>query len=184
MSNSSNKTLQKIIQDKQLVEIFLHGAPTYKVAYLLAIYEDFITFAEVSSSATFSGVILCRLSDIDWIGTDTLYTHELSKQILDDSIYKQAQENVKHIKKFSPSGFFDAFKGTKTIVELTDSEENAYAGRIVDVGHNPFIILDEYSSEFSQRVSRKYMNVANLSRFAVNVPWLRTITRTLADRNL
>lgn len=175
--------LKKLIKDRQLVEVSLHGAPTFKVAYLLSANDDYLTFAEVSSSATFAGVVLCRMDDVDSIGTESIYTSELSKRITDDSLYNQALDNIKSIKKFTPSGFVKAFGGTETIVELIDVDENEFAGRIIGSG-DKYILFDEYYSEYAQRLVRKYVNAANISRIAVDVPWLRTISRSLADKNL
>ena len=73
--------LKKIIDGKQLVEVYLHDAPTYKVAYILSANNEYLTFAEVSSSATFSGVIICHLSDVDSVRAETPYLGELAKQI-------------------------------------------------------------------------------------------------------
>lgn len=175
--------LKKLITAKQLVEVSLIGAPTYKVAYLLSANDDYLTFAEISSSATFSGVILCRMNQVDWISSESLYVDELSKQITDESLYKQATDNIKNFKKFTPSGFITAFAGTSTIIELTDEDENVFAGRIVGHGEQ-HLLVDEYYAENQQRFARKYFNIANISRMAVDVPWLRTISRSLADKNL
>lgn len=175
--------LQKMIENKQLVEVSFYGAPTFKVAYLLNVNEEYLTFAEVSSSATFSGVILCRMNSIDWIASEAIYLDELSKRITDDSMYQQAQENIKSIKKFTPSGFLSAFAETQTIVELTDEDENIIAGRIIGYGKQ-HVLIDEYASEHHERVARKYVDVVGIARIAIDVPWLRTIALFLADRGL
>lgn len=175
--------LNKLIDGRQLVEVFLNGAPTFKVGYLISANENYLTLAEISSSATFSGVIICRMGDIDWISSESIYLSELSKQIADDSLYERALQNVKDIKKFTPSGFLDAFSGTDTIVELTDEDENTLAGRIV--GYNEtHIVLDEYYAEYNQRFARKFISAAIIIRLALDVPWLRTIAQSIADKNL
>lgn len=175
--------LRKMIDNRQLVEVSFYGAPTFKVAYLLSANEDYLTFAEVSSSGTFSGVILCRMNSVDWIASEAIYLTELAKQITDESLYKQAQESIKGIKKFTPSGFITAFAGTETIVEFTDEDENIIAGRIIGHGKQ-HILVDEYASEHHERVARKYIDIVGIARISVDVPWLRTITRSLADRKL
>ena len=175
--------LKKIIDAKQLVEIFLHGAPTYKVAYLLNANNDYLTFAEVSSSALFSGVIICNLSDVDWIGVETPYLGELAKQIVDDSVYKQATEDIKNIKEFSFKGFVSAFVDTKRIVEITDEDETVTAGRVLNQD-DKVLVFDEYSAENTRKLARMFFNKNSIIRIAIDVPWLRTIERFLEDKNI
>lgn len=177
------KELQRIIADKQLVEINLSEAPTFKVAYILNANENYITYAEISSSATFSGVTICRTEDIDYISVNTIYLSELSKQITDNSLYQQAQQNVKSIEVFTPSGFISALEGTKTIVELTTENEVTIAGRITGHDKNT-LVLDEYSSESDRCIARSYFNVRIIVRISLDVPWIRTISRSLEDKNL
>jgi hypothetical protein len=177
------KRMNDAIKNKELVEINLHDAPTYKVAYILGAAEGFLLFAEVSSSATMTGVFLCQSEDVDSVCLDTIYTSELAKQIPGDSLYLQAAKSIENVKKYTFDGFISAFENTKTIVEVTTSDENSYAGRIV--GHNDkTLVLDEYSSEIDRYVGHMYFNRSIVIRLSVDVPWLRTIARSLADKNL
>lgn len=175
--------LKKIADSKQLVEINLHGAPTFKVGYILGSNEDFLTFAEVHSSAAYAGTIICRMEDIESIKTETLYLAELVKRIKDDSIYSQAIEDTKNIKDNTFDGFIASFISTDTIVEVTNTNEETYAGRLV--GHDSdVLVLDEYYSEYPKRLAHTYLNKAYISRLAISVPWLITISRSLVDKNL
>jgi hypothetical protein len=175
--------LQEIISNKKLVEITLDGAPTYKVAYILAANDDYLTFAEVSSSASFSGVSMCRTKDINIISVDTIYLSELVKLIPGESLYLQALKNVENVTDFTPSGLITAVEGTKTLVELTTIDEEVIAGRIIN-HDDEIIVLDEYSSESDRRIAHSYYRVAHIIRISLDVPWVRTITRSLADKNL
>jgi len=175
--------LKKIIDGKQLVEVYLHDAPTYKVAYILSANNEYLTFAEVSSSATFSGVIICHLSDVDSVRAETPYLGELAKQIKDNFIYEQALRDTEGVKEFTFKGFVLAFENTNNIVELTLGNDDTVAGRIV-AQDDKVIALDEYTAENDRRLARTYFNKDVVVRLAIDVPWLRTISRSLADKNL
>lgn len=175
--------LKEIIKNRQLVEVFLHGGPTFKVGYLLHVNEDYLTFAEISPSATFSGVILCRMDDIEWISSESIYLDELSKQITDSSAYDQALRNIESIKKFTPSGIVEAFSGTKKLIELTSEDETVIAGRIIGFDKQ-YLLVDEYYAEYSQRFARKFINAVMIIRMAIDVPWVRTIEHSLSEKSL
>lgn len=175
--------LKKIINSKQLAEVFLHGAPTYKVAYLLSANKDFLTFAEVSSSAQFAGVIMCRMQDIDSISLDSLYLKEIVKQIPGDSLYQQALQSITGLKKFTFDGFISALENTKTVVEITTENEITIGGRIV--GHDDTVIVfDEYAAGNDQRLAHTFFDRTTIIRISIEVPWLRTIARFLAEKKL
>lgn len=177
------KELQSIIKSRQLVEINLKGAPTYKVAYILAINDEYITFAEVSSSASFAGVIICFTEDIESISIDTIYLSELSKQIINDSLYTLAENTIKEVREFTFEGFVSAFKNTSTVLEITTENEVTIAGRVITI-NNDILLLDEYSSESDRRIARSYFKREVIVRLAIDVPWLRTISRSLVDKNI
>lgn len=175
--------LQKIIDAKQLVEVVIHGFPPFIAAYILNANDEYITLAEVSSSATLAGVMILRASDIDYISVETLYLSELIKQIKDDTVYRQAIVNVQNIKDFTFNGFAQCFEDSSTLVELTLYDEDIIAGRIV--GHNDkILVLDEYSTHSDRRVRRTYFNFDSVSRITLDIPWIRTIARSLADKNI
>lgn len=172
-----------ITKNKELVEISLHGAPTFKVAYVLGAAKEHLLFAEINSSALPNGITICQTSDIDFIALDTVYTSELVKRIEGASLFDQAVKEAKPIKKYTFEGFISAFENTKTIVEITTDEEVVYAGRII--GHDDkVLVLDEYSTESDKCLGHLYFNRSIISRLSIDVPWLRTIERSLADKNL
>lgn len=175
--------LQRVIEQKQLAQVFLNGAPTFKVAYLLSANEEYLTFAEVSSSATFAGVMICRLSGIDAVKVSNLYLGELIKQIPGESLHQQAQKTIESIKEFTFDGFLTAFEGTKSIVELVDDNEDTFAGRLI--GHDDQVIaMDEFYTEYDRLFARSYVNRSIITRMGVEIPWLRTIALSLADKNI
>lgn len=175
--------LQKIIDGKQLVEVNLHGAPTYLVAYILSANDEFLTLGVVSSSATFTGVTICRTDDVDSISVESIYLSELVKQISANSIYEQAIDDIKDITELTFDGFAAGLEGTKTLVEITTDNDDNIAGRIVSHNDN-VLVLDEYSSESDRRLRRTYFNRNTIVRMSIDVAWIRTIARSLADKNL
>ncbi len=178
-----SELLTQLIADKNLVEVHLAGAPTYKVAYLLGASEEFLTFAEVSSSATLSGVIMCRMDDVEAIKTETIYCGELAKQLAGDSLYQQAVAVSAKLEAHTFDGFMSAFAKTATLVEVTDLNENVVAGRVID-HDDKILVLDEFYAENDRRFGRSYISQPTIARLAVLVPWINTIARSLADKNL
>ncbi|MBI1872237.1 hypothetical protein HYS10_02330 [Candidatus Collierbacteria bacterium] len=175
--------LKRIIDSRQLVEVNLHGAPTYLVAYILSANDKYLTFAVVSSSATLTGVTICHMVDVDSISIETIYLSELAKQISDDSIYQQALKDVQNIKEFTFDGFASGLENTKTLVEITTDNDDNISGRIA--GHSDdILILDEYSSESDRRIRRTYFNRETIVRISLDVAWIRTISRSLDDKNI
>lgn len=175
--------LQKIIDNHQLAEVHLHGVPTYKVAYVLNVNEDFLTFAEVSSSATFAGVIICRMEDIDALKTDSLYLGELAKQLTDSSVYTQAIHTIEQLKKFTFDGWLAAFAGSTTVHEVVYGNEDSFAGRIISY-NDDILLIDEFYADADRRFARTYINRDVITRLAIGVPWTRTIARSLIDKQL
>lgn len=180
---SFQNELKNIVDSRQLVEMVLDGEPDYRVVYFLSADENFVTFAEINSAAGYVGVSICRMADITSISVDTIYLSELTKQIQGDSLYLQAKKAVESIETFTPSGFISALEDTKTVVELTTHARESIAGRIV--GHDDTVlVLDEYSSESDRRIARTYFRFPEIVRIAVDVPWLRTISQSLLNKNL
>lgn len=175
--------LKKIIEGKQLVEVHLQGAPSFKVAYLLAANNDYLTFAEVSSSATFAGVIMCWMEDVDAIKVETIYLSELSKQIPDGSIHAKARELIKGMKSGTFDEFFASLEKSQTIAEITYENEDTLAGRVMGQTDS-ILVLDEYYAENDRRFARSYINKDIILRVAVDLTWLRTITNSLVDKKL
>lgn len=175
--------LQKLIDTKQLVEVVLQDLPSYLVAYILAANAKYLTLAIVSSSATLTGVSIVRTSDIDSISIESIYLSELVKEIKDDSVYQRALDDIKDISEFTFAGFSESLEKSKTIVEITTNSEDSFAGRLV--GHDDDIfVLDEYSTESDKRVKRTYFDQATIARISLDVAWLNTIARSLAEKNI
>lgn len=174
--------LNRLIKDRQLVEIYLSGAPTFKVAYLLHADADYLTFAEVGSNASFNGVTICSADDVDSVSTGTPYLNQLAEQ-LDPAVYKQGLQHASLIKDFSFAGFVSAFAGTNTLVEVTQDNETVIAGRLI-AQDDHVLALDEYSTDAPERIARTYISKDRIIRLSVDVPWTRTITRFLSNNNL
>lgn len=172
-----------VTKNKELVEISFHGDQTYKVAYILGAADKCLLFAEVSSSGTVAGITICKTEDIDSVSLETIYISELIKQIPGDSLFNQAMKSIANVKEYTFDGFISAFENTKTIVEVTTDDENTFAGRIVEHSDET-LVLDEYSSEMDRCLGHVYFNRSIISKLAIDVPWLRTIARSLADKNL
>jgi hypothetical protein len=153
------------------------------VAYLLCANEEFLTFAEVSSSALFAGVIMCKLADVDALKTETIYLGELVKSITDDSLYQQAAKAIENISDFTFDGFASGFEGADTLLEIVDENEDTFVGRVMAHDEN-VLVLDEYYTENDRRFAHSYINFATIIRLGINVPWVRTVARSLADKNI
>ena len=175
--------LNKLIENKQLTEVYLQGDPTFIVAYILNATAKFVTLAVVGSNATFSGVSIVRFEDIDSVSVQSTYLSELAKQIQNTTIYDQAMQCIKPIATFTFDGLAEGLENTKTIVELTQHNDEVSAGRIA--GHDSkILVLDEYSTESDKRLKRTYFNRETIKRFSLGLAWLRTIERFLADKNI
>lgn len=175
--------LKRLAENKQLVEVNLQGAPTFVVAYLLSASEDFLTLAVVSSAGLLSGVTIVRASEVDSLSVESLYLAELMKQIDQKAVYNQALEDVKNIKDFTFDGFAEGLQNSKVLVEITTHNEDTFSGRVV--GYNAEVIaLDEYSIDSDRCTKRTYFNRETIARISLDVAWIRTISRSLADKNI
>lgn len=175
--------LQKTKEAKELVEIYLNGAPTYKVAYILHLTPEYLTFAEVGSNTLLTGVTICSTDDIASISTNTIYLDEFTKQISHEPIYQQALNDIAGISEFTFDGFLSQLVKSQTVTELTTENEEIIAGRVAGYTDD-IVIFDEYSVENTRRIARTYFNRDLILRISVDVPWLRTIARFLAENNL
>jgi hypothetical protein len=174
--------LKKIIETKQLVEVDIDG-PGHGVAYILNANDEYLTFAKINNNAALDGVIICPMTDVNYVQTDTTFISELAKHITGKDLHQQAIKVVDGIKEFTFEGFISGLENTRTIIEFTDKDEDSFSGRIL--GHNDkIIVVDEYYTEDSGRFARSYVNRATISRIVVASPWLNIITRSLADKNL
>lgn len=175
--------LKKLTQDRQLAEVFLKGAPTYKVAYLLAVTDEYLTFAEVNSSAQFAGIIICHLNDVESISVKTEYLTVLAGHIQVESVFEKITQSLGQLTDFTFTGFFSAFENQGRIMAITLDNEDEVAGRVM--GYNDQVLmLDEYVAGRDHCVARSYYNLNSIIRLSVDVPWLRTISRYLQENNL
>ncbi|PWU24137.1 hypothetical protein C5B42_00550 [Candidatus Cerribacteria bacterium 'Amazon FNV 2010 28 9'] len=174
--------LQKIVSTKQLVQVHFQDDPSqFKVAYILAVNNDFITLIEVDSSAAFDGVCIYPMEDVTAIKVDSLYVGELAKRV-SDSIHAMALQEVKNVKKFTFEGFISGFENSKTVVEISYEKDDGRAGRIID-HDNEVVVFDEYREEGANRLARAYIKLDSILRISVDVPWTRTVSRSLIDKN-
>ncbi len=176
--------LKKIVENKQLVQVYFHDTPSdYSVAYLLSADDDFITLAEIANTAAFDGVTIRHMSDVDIIKPDTIYLNELMKQITDDSLYQQAMKDVEGIEKFSFDGFISGLENTGTIVEILSTNGDNFTGKITGYD-DEVLILEEYRSELPRTLSRAYIRLKVVAQISVDIPYLRIIARALADKSI
>lgn len=184
MSKFDYKTeLNRIIDTKQLTEIQLDGFENYKVAYLLNVNREFLTFSELNPAGLFAGVFMCQTSDIESIKIDSLYLQQFAKKKIDPTALPQAQKIIKNIKNFDFDGLLSAFAGSSQIVNLIMEGDNNFAGRIINFS-DKIIVLDEYYTEYGARFSRMYASRNKLVRISIDENWTKTIGEALAEKKL
>lgn len=176
--------IQFWIDNKQLVQIHnSERTADFDVAYILHFENNFLTFTDIGTDGKYGGIIMCHIDDVQLFKTESLYLQELVKKVDNDSIYQQAKEDIDGIDKFTPSGLLSTFKGEKTIVGITYSSGERFAGRVIDLS-GPTLVIDEYGSEYDRRFSRTYLKAENITRIFLSFNWLKTIARSLRDKNI
>lgn len=175
--------LQKTKEARELVEIFLNGVPTMKVAFLLHVSPEYLTFIEVSPEATLDGVTVCKGEDIDSISTDTIYLREFSKFHSLDEVYQQGLQSMSGVKEHTFDGMYAYLEQTAVVTQITTYSEETVTCRIVGRTDN-ILIFDEYAVENKERIARTYFDSDKISRVTIELPRLRLISRFLAENNL
>lgn len=113
---------------------------------------------------------------------ESLYLIELAKSCDIGAIYNQALEHLSKINEFTFDGFADGLQGSNNLVEVTTYNEDNYSGKIVSYSDD-IIALDEYSTDTNRRLKRTYFNRETIARISVGVPWIKTIARSLVEKN-
>ncbi len=184
MSNFSYQSeLKKIIDTKQLTQISFNTDSEFKASYIVNANDEYLTLIEINPSATLAGIAICRVADIESIKVETLYLKEFMKMLPDDSLYQQAMKKIEHVKEFSFDGFASAFEKTDAVIGIACENDDTFAGRIVD-HDDKVLVLDEFYVEYDHRFARSYIKLSTVSQISFEFPWLRTITRSLADKKL
>lgn len=176
--------LKKIIENKQLTQVYLNGEPNqFKVAYIIDANSDYLTLGEINDNTSLDGVGIYRIRDIALLKVDTVYLNEFIKQINHDSLYKQISSDLVGIKKFTIEGFVSVFENTNTVVEILTEDANALVGRII-AHDDEAVVLAEFKAEVDRSMGRTYVNFDMIARIAVDIPYLRVISKSLTDKNL
>lgn len=176
--------LKTIIDKRQLVEIDLNmnGKLDHFIAYLIDVNEDYITFARISNDLALQGVTMCLLTNVQDIQVETKFVAELRKGISDDSLNEEAKKEVENVREFTFKGFFTAFEGTETLIDI-NLEGAGFTGRVVGIDDS-VVAVDEYYAEESTRFSRTFINPLTLVSVTVGGTWLKIIARSLVEKNV
>lgn len=177
--------LKKIINGKQIIEVDLnHNSHelSHVKGYIVDTNDDYLIIARITNDLTLDGVTIYRMEDVESIQVETSFLKELNKGIVDDSLYQEAVEYTKDVKKISFRDFITAFEGSKTLIDVT-TESGSHTGRVF-AHDEKILVIDEYYVEDDGRFARSYINPKVITSITVGGAWLKIIQRSLADKKI
>lgn len=182
MKNYYEIFLKKIILEKKMVELRFYDESDFRTCFVLNANVDFLTFVEVNSGGQYSGVLIYKQNAIKTIKVDTIYLSELIKNVDVDDIYRVV-EALELQGNFSFDNFLSNASKNKRMIEITFNNEDYLSGIVVDF-NDSHVLIDEYYAENDRRFARSMISKADIVSLAVDLNWLKTVERSLKDKNI
>ncbi|SRR3989344_3589862 len=175
--------LKKIIDGKQLVQVNLKSDQgQFKVAYIINADNKYLTLIELANDATPFGVSVRLLEDIEMFKVESIYLGEFVKHVSDE-FYRLGLKSLENVKQFTFEGFASALEKTNKVAEILTENGDSVIGRVV--GHDDGVLaFDEYLEDSEGRLARCYIKFDNIIQISIDIPHLKILARSLADKNL
>lgn len=175
--------LKRLMNSGELVSVrFRTSSDSFKAGYILEITPENLLLMEVDDVTKLDGVTLYRMSDITAVAIDTPYLREMKKQVPKDAIYPQVQLILRGLKKITFESFIELFEGTNQIVEIMTEDPNTWTGKII-AHDDSVVVLDEYDFGKVERSARSYIDLSQIGRMAIEIPYLKTISKIFENTN-
>lgn len=186
MKNTFNlhTQIQNWIDQKKLIQIHQdEDTAVFNVAYILKFENDFLTFVTVAVDGCFGKIIICHIDDVQLFKTDSIYLSEFSKKVDSEAIYQQAITNIAAIQKFTFIDILTNLQNKKTLITIAYGSGEEFTGRVINIDKST-LVIDEYGSEFDRCFARTYLKMSNVARIYLASNDIKTITRSLLDKNI